>query len=774
MMVHSLPQRRSIIASKSRPSSFQSLMAIIVMAAALPLTMMADGPSVGVQRHAPNNLFSPDEVVAFEGVLKGFPAGQGTVNAKVKNFEGESVWSQDLPVEVVANQKPTFKIEIGKLPYGYYELGLSAKLAGTDGKETVAGTKSSFGVIAFQSRTAAEVRAGNYAFGLKWWGGVSAGGEALTSMQKSGFQWTRLIMSGDKIASVALMSEKYQINVVMKVERFPKELYDEQKYGPMEEWEKKYGKGAWTLKTLPKKEEYQKMLAEKLATIPKEQNVFEIWNEPWDKMSPEDFAMLSQWIADVILKDRPNAIIGPNLMGRMGEYEYDSQVIKAGGLKGMKMVALHPYAGSEDREWLRQYEEWLKKETGRDMDIYVTECGSHSTPEGPAKRSEAEQARRTVRQGISLYAENVKAILPHWLGQSEQNKTYIEDWFGFIRKNEEVKPVWVAFAAAARMVDSQRYVGDLWYGPRVAAMLFEKSGKYTMVLWTLRGDEQKEDQPAQKEVEIDTGVPSVTEVTMMGTEKTVKTNGGKLSVTVTEAPMYLSGVSPALEKQASKELRADRFPKPEKAPRITREVAKAKGEIAFDGKFDDWKGAFELSMVNPKVAGADCSGIGYLLWDDTYLYVGVNIKDNEMLNNQPGAKLYRQDSMELWVTTEPREEGGGYGPKDKQFFVTPTSGEGKPVFAWLKQAEAGVLEEIPGSKFRGGKTADGWALQVGIPWTYLGFKPKAGEKIALNLRVNDSDTSHERWKIDPEDAAQIGGGFNGSDPTTWPYLLLKD
>lgn len=35
--------------------------------------------------------------------------------------------------------------------------------------------------------------------------------------------------------------------------------------------------------------------------------------------------------------------------------------------------------------------------------------------------------------------------------------------------------------------------------------------------------------------------------------------------------------------------------------------------------------------------------------------------------------------------------------------------------------------------------------------------------------VNDADSSHERFKIDPEDAA-----MDVADPTTWSYLILSE
>jgi hypothetical protein len=657
-------------------------------------------------------------------------------------------------------------------------LVVKASVKDADGQLTGASAKCSLGVMEFADRTAQAAREGGYAFGLKWWGGIKNQKELEEAMVKLGLQWTRIIINeGGKEGRLGIgqILGDYPMNAVIKVERFPRELYDEVKYGPIEDWEKKYGKGAWTLKTLPKKEPYQEYLRGQLAAIPADQKVFEIWNEPWDKMPPADFAQISQWIAEVILKERPDAVLGPNLFGRTDPYEYDAQVIKAGGLKGMKMVALHPYATSEDREWLRNYRRWLKEQTGTDMEIYITEYGSHSTPQGPAHRSEMEQARRVVRQSLALYAEGVKALIPHWAGQSEANPTYIEDWFGFVRLNEEPKPVLLAHANTARLIDGGRYLGDLWFGPKVGAMLFEKKGQHILALWTMEGAEPGKENASHRDIEIEVGGGKAVLVDILGRESLPKAEAGKLKLGLDEAPVFLTGNFPALASQAAKELRADRWPKPAKPVKTVRTARKLKAEPVFDGKFGDWSGAAQLSMVNPKVNGFDCSGTGYLSWDEHYLYVGVDLRDNEMMNKETRAKLYRHDSMELLLSLEPRESGSGFGPKDLQFFLTPASAEGKPVVGQVTDREAGVVEDVKDAKFFAGETKNtdhGWAVEAALPWSALGgFKPAKGAKLALEMRVNDADTSHERFKIDPEDAP---ANFSVTDPSTWSLLVLED
>ncbi|MBN2713388.1 MAG: hypothetical protein JXR97_13290, partial [Planctomycetes bacterium] len=622
--------------------------------------------SLSVPRHKPCNIFDATKPVKLDLSIKSGFSGKGELKMDVTNFFGKTVKSETIPVELPL--KDSMPLPLDNLGKGYFEVNLSLKAENDKGETAEGSDKICLGVADITHRTAEEVRKGNYRFGMKmsyltkaWWHGNAEWDEreVTTALCELGMQWTRVLMQQTSELGTVEMLKDFPMNAIIKVERFPKELYDEETYGPMKEWEVKYGKGAWVLKTLPKKKEYQAWLKSELDKIPANQNVFEIWNEAWDKMSPEDLAKVSQWIAEIILKDRPDAIIGPNLIGSTSKYDYDSKYIDAGGMKGMKMVALHPYAGSENRQWMRDYKKWLRERLGHDVDIYVTEYGSHSTPKGPAKRSEREQAQRVVRQSLALYAEGVAAFTPHWVGQREQNPTYHEDWFGFIRLNHEPKPALIAHAVSGRMIDTSRYVGDLWFGPGVGAMLFERNGIYTLALWTQEGS---------KDIKLDAGVDQVTVVDMEGAEKVVKTEGGSLPLTASQDVLYIVGLSPTLEKVATTELNPDRWPKPEKPKRVSRTITSFAKAPVMDGDLKEWDGMFQIAMMNPKVNGDDASGMTSLSWDEKNLYIAVEMRDNEVLNKKSRAKLYQHDSIELFVSTEPRDVNPGYGPNDYQFF----------------------------------------------------------------------------------------------------------
>lgn len=717
-------------------------------------------PAVDVQLHRPCNLFEPSSPVVFQFSLKKFSPGQGEARAVVTDYDHREIVARTVPVSVDQKNPASFQVDLGLFPRGYYRMDLSVSLTDGQGARQEASTVTTFGVMEFVHRTAGEVRDGGYSFGMKWGGArFDDPGQVKDAMASLGLQWTRIVQN-----DAAGLLNGYPLNAVVKIERFPEELYDAERYGPIEEWQKKYGKGQWKLKTLPRKGPYQEWLRKDIATnVPPDQNVFEIWNEPWDKMSPEDFAQLSQWIAEVVLKERPHAVLGQNLTGSTSSFGYDARVARAGGLKGMKMVALHVYGFPEDRKWLRDYRTWINEQAGHEMELYVTEYGHHSAPAGPSQATEEGQAITVVRRSLLLYAEGAKALTPHWIGQTEKNPTFQEDWYGYIRANLQPKPGLIALANAARLVDGSTYLGDLWFGPELEALVFERSGVYTIAFLGSKNT------PREIEVPIPSGT-KVSLVDLMGREQSV-TSDGHVRVGTGASPVFLIGADKALAAQADKALRPDRWPQPEKPPRTQRIARKLKTPITPDGQFEDWKDMTEISLFNVKVNPSDdCSGVGYLAWDDDFLYVGINVRDNELLNTRPLSKLYQQDSVELFVSTRPRDTDKGYAPTDYQFFLTPTSADGSPILAIVADQEAGKLASVEGARFFGGKTARGWAIEAAIPWkTFDGFKPSPGTSIALEMRVNDADTSHERFKIDPED-----GNVAPSDPTVWSLLSLQD
>jgi hypothetical protein len=714
-------------------------------ASTCPFALAAE-PHIELTRHKPCNLFGVDGTVRLEATVQG--VGKDAEAALiVTDYFGARIVDRKVPLPRESDKATTLPIELGALPAGYYEL----RVAIAD--KTLAAT--SFAVAAFTDRAAAQVRAGGYRFGLKiwfageiWWNRKLHwdAGEVVTAFGKLGLQWTRALITQKEYLSTQDLMTQFPMNVILKIESFPEDCYDEARYGSREAFIKTPEGRAWNKNTLPKEAPYKAWLKTEVAKIPPEQNVFELWNEPWQwekTLTATDFAKLCNWTVEAIREVRPEAVIGPNIYGELEPY--DLTVMRAGGLKGMDMVAIHPYtAGTPEakgfRQRMRNYHDLITRETGRDLDLYTTEYGWATAPQGDRCVSEKEQARLTVRESLMLYAEGVKTLIPHTMGQREQNPKEREDYFGFFRLNQEPKPVVVAHAVSAQMIDGSRFVGDLSCGPGIGAMLFERDGIQTLAVWT---------EAQEKPVEFDVKTEKLTAVDIMGRAKPVETKQGRLALTVGPDVTYLVGigkeltqdvVTPALPliaelwKPRAGSYSATRVPTPP----------------SIDGTLTDWNSVAAVKMENPKLD--DLRATAQLSWDAKALYLAVHVDDTKIINANAPENIRSADCLDFRICTRPDRQVTEPGLYDYQVLVAPASATGKPALILKNRAKTDLIspaaDHASGIQWAVTTNERGWNVELALPWKALpGAENGPLPKLSFAVAVFDRDTTAtDEWK----------------------------
>ncbi|HBC88376.1 MAG TPA: hypothetical protein DCZ94_15615 [Lentisphaeria bacterium] len=761
---------------------------IILTGLAFTATVFAK-PEIKLDNHKPCNLFAVDEAVVLNANFAGFPAGDYEAVANVANYFGEKKEFK-FPVKVEEGKPAAIPLDMGKMVPSYYELKVSAQIKGADGKTSdVTSEMMSVGVVHFMNRTSEQAMKEGSRFGIKlfqigkpgvWWrkGSIYDVAEFLDAQCKLGLQWNRHVFNQEpseepgKMGTVEMIN-KFPMNVVLKVEGFPESCFDAQKYGPLEDWVK--AKKDWRRNTVPLKEAYIKWLKEEIAKIPESQNVFEIWNEPWDKMKPEDFAEICKMVVQALKESRPNAIVGPN--SAMGPFEWELKVIKAGGYEGMTMMASHPYSFTplpehRVRGWLRNYHDFIKERLGKDLPIYVTEYGWSTAPQNEKYgKTERQQAQLTVRESLMLYAEDCKALIPHWLADREQDPKEREHWFGIFRLNRQPKPVLVAHAVSARMIDSSKFIGDLWLGLGVGAMLFEKGGKYTLAVWTL-----DEALGTGKNIQIDVGADEVTLVDLMGAEKKVKPAAGKITVKANGDMTYIVGVSPALAKLAvgpEKELinpwneRSGSFP-----------LHQVKAVPQVDGKLDDWADLKVTELRSDKISAEDASAEIFMGWDDKNIYLAVKVKDDTVANGfdpaVKGKNITDGDSLSLKLGSRPLRQPsiGDYGTLyDYEISIAPVSGSLKPTFRMKNiNWDDPIVDPTEGDKSGIRWTAvpidGGWFAEAAIPvGLFKGLKAATGSDMSFYARIYDNDGTGSKTEYVAMKSPE--------KPMEWPLLKFE-
>lgn len=697
-------------------------------------------------------VFSTEEAPTLRARLKGAEGGSQVVHVEVADYFGLTVWQRDIEVAVV-NGSVSFDIQPGLLGPGYYEVRIS-----TGAAEAQVMAMASVGIAPFVDRTAEEAAVGGYRFGMKMWGPTSYFDSyaAMDLCARLGLQWTR--ESFDRTARLA----ELPLNVIMKIERFPLEAYDEARYGPREAFRLRYFK--WDKATLPLEEPYKRWLRHEVAKLPVAQNHFEIWNEPWGKLPAPEFAKVAQWTKDIIREARPDAVVGPNL----GQLGYDGEFITAGGMAGMNALYLHPYGHperSDVRGMIRSVREFYLEHLGKDVPLYVTEFGVATPPAGPdSKASEHDQARLAVRASLAFYAEGVEAFMPHVLASAEKDPRDGQHWYGYFRRNAQPKPGLIALATAARMIDGSRYVGDLFYRPDVGAMVFERSdGRYVLVLWT---------NDLTLPVLIDTKATEVEQVNIVGASEKRWTQAGQLELVLTGDPIYLVGVGAELAREAKPDGDGSRWVTG-RFVRQSREAHRMKTPPVIDGRIGEaeWRGQTEIEMKNQRIAPADASAMGYVAWDKTHLYLAAQVRDDHpYFNLRDPVSVYDGDCLEVWLCSQPARQIEGFlHTHDFQLLFAPTSASGKEVVGRVDHA-AMQLIPIEGVRYAFSRAKEGWAVEIALPLSaFPDFPGELAHTAALEMRVDDVDPTHARFQINP-----AAGSPSHRDATRWSYLKFVE
>lgn len=125
-----------------------------------------------------------------------------------------------------------------------------------------------------------------------------------------------------------------------------------------------------------------------------------------------------------------------------------------------------------------------------------------------------------------------------------------------------------------------------------------------------------------------------------------------------------------------------------------------------------------------------------LQYDEDYLYVLVNVVDNEVINNEIDEDIWREDCIEVFI--DPQNDGLLWGSEeDFQIGISRSRGESDiKTWAWFQQRcpetqEVNVIKEKVGERK--------YIFKIAISWKFLGIVPKEGEKFGFSIAINDFD-----------------------------------
>jgi len=171
-------------------------------------------------------------------------------------------------------------------------------------------------------------------------------------------------------------------------------------------------------------------------------------------------------------------------------------------------------------------------------------------------------------------------------------------------------------------------------------------------------------------------------------------------------------------------------------------INKAKTEIILDGDFSEWgnKEWIELDNVTNLEIGKvsskkDLNAKFALQYDENYLYVAINVIDNEIINREIDEDIWKEDCVEIFI--DPQNNGLIWQNEDDfQIGIAPKGPEGKlQTWAWFQQKKPETNEVYTTGKV----SKKGYEFEIAISWKFLGVDPNSGQKFGLSIAVNDFD-----------------------------------
>ena len=207
-----------------------------------------------------------------------------------------------------------------------------------------------------------------------------------------------------------------------------------------------------------------------------------------------------------------------------------------------------------------------------------------------------------------------------------------------------------------------------------------------------------------------------------------------------------------------------------------RRVAQPPG---IDGELIEWNGfpaylsAYPVYTHPARSSNVrDPEGFWHLAWDDQYLFLAVTVYDEVHVQTQSGTQIYRGDSVEIQINTNPAAGLDYVTSAVFQIIISPGDFAGlPPSVVRFRGNEQRHIGEAPGHAIRiaARQTGTGYQLEAAVPWADLSVIPYAGLVLGLALNVNSNDT--------PNTAVQEVMVSNVpsrtlTNPATWGTLTL--
>lgn len=227
---------------------------------------------------------------------------------------------------------------------------------------------------------------------------------------------------------------------------------------------------------------------------------------------------------------------------------------------------------------------------------------------------------------------------------------------------------------------------------------------------------------------------------------------------------------------------------------------KAGAPITVDGNLDEWnltapivieKEAQVIRDVSFWQGPTDLSCKVYVMWDETNLYLAVDVTEDSPFGAIEMLPLDGEDNFKVFISTDPTADPGrtAYGTNDFLLYLIPDNQYWDTAFD-RTMVEKDMLQRFTTKGMDGGEdvltgyeraaslTATGFIYEAVIPWVNFSntkipvYAPSAGDQIKFNFAITDISYPCPGTEYIPQ-MAWTGDLNINTNPSLWGTLVFE-
>ena len=276
---------------------------------------------------------------------------------------------------------------------------------------------------------------------------------------------------------------------------------------------------------------------------------FEVANEVYMYLSPEDYVYIHKVAYDAVKRGNPKALVIANVLDTWPCLNYLDEFLRLGGGNYCDAISLHPYDFIDSPESagfdsiFETVKEHIKKIAGKELSVWITEMNwigddDYSDKRCPATAgltkswllSERKATDYSARSFFLALSEGVEKYLYHCFNGSME---YELPWLT-IHADNTPKPQYVMFGVISNLLFDAKPAGRVGRGKTVQACAFKKGKFNVLVYW-----HAMEDTKVEGEVTISLSAKKIKLMDIMGNEKQIECKKGEVTLPISSSPFMI-------------------------------------------------------------------------------------------------------------------------------------------------------------------------------------------------------------------------------------------